>query len=138
MGENKLLEAALKYATKYGWAVFPCSQKTKKPLTPHGCKDAKKTAGPIKAWWKKYPDASIGVATGSISNLMVIDLDAQVAESFHDKISDGMVVLPVNLRYGSGGNCIELVHESDNIGFLLCPGTIIFCCFWNGFGGGLC
>ena len=75
MGENKLLEAALKYATKYGWAVFPCSQKTKKPLTPHGCKDAKKTAGPIKAWWKKYPDASIGIATGSISNLLVIDLD---------------------------------------------------------------
>ena len=75
MGENKLLEAALKYATKYGWAVFPCSQKTKKPLTPHGCKDAKKTSGPIKAWWKKHPDASIGVATGSISNLMVIDLD---------------------------------------------------------------
>ena len=73
--DNKLLEAALKYATKYGWAVFPCSQKTKKPLTPHGCKDAKKTAGPIKAWWKKYPDASIGVATGSISNLLVIDLD---------------------------------------------------------------
>ena len=75
MQANNLLNAALKYATEYGWAVFPVSQKTKKPLTPLGCKDAKKAAGPIKAWWKKWPDANIGVATGSSSNLIVIDLD---------------------------------------------------------------
>ena len=69
------LDAAIKYATKYGWAVFPCSQSTKKPLTPHGCLDAKKDVGAIRAWWKKHPDASIGVATGSMSNLIVIDED---------------------------------------------------------------
>ena len=73
--KNELLEAALKYAKEYGWAVFPVSQKSKKPLTPHGCKDAKKDPGAIRFWWKKYPDASIGVATGSISNLIVIDED---------------------------------------------------------------
>ena len=72
---SELLDAALKYATKYKWAVFPVSQKTKKPLTPHGCKDAKKDPGAIRAWWKRYPGASIGVATGSISNLLVIDED---------------------------------------------------------------
>lgn len=72
---NELLDAALKYATKYKWAVFPVSQKTKKPLTPHGCKDAKKDTGAIRAWWKRYPDASIGIATGSASNLLVIDED---------------------------------------------------------------
>ena len=72
---NKLLEAAIKYATEYGWAVFPCSSTSKKPLTPHGCKDAKKNVGAIKAWWKKWPDASIGVATGTASNLIVIDED---------------------------------------------------------------
>ena len=73
--ENNLLNAALKYATKYGWAVFPCSPNTKKPLTPHGCKDAKKDPGAIRAWWKRYPDAGIGIATGAISNLIVIDED---------------------------------------------------------------
>lgn len=69
------LEAAIKYATEYGWAVFPVSSTTKKPLTPHGCKDAKKTVGAIKAWWRKWPDAAVGVATGSASNLIVIDED---------------------------------------------------------------
>lgn len=68
-------EAAIEYATKYKWAVFPVSEKTKKPLTPHGCKDAKKAVGPIKAWWRKWPNASVGIATGSISGLIVIDLD---------------------------------------------------------------
>lgn len=75
MSDNELLSYALKYATEYGWAVFPVSATTKKPLTPHGCKDAKKDPGAIRAWWKRHPDASIGVATGIISNLIVIDED---------------------------------------------------------------
>ena len=75
MSDNELLKYALKYASEYGWAVFPVSASTKKPLTPHGCKDAKKDLGAIRAWWMRYPDASIGVATGAISNLIVIDED---------------------------------------------------------------
>ena len=84
MSENELLTNALKYASEYGWAVFPVSASTKKPLTPHGCKDAKKDPGAIRAWWKRYPDASIGVATGSMSNLIVIDEDID-----EDKSLDG-------------------------------------------------
>lgn len=68
-------EAAIEYATKYKWAVFPVSETTKKPLTPHGCKDAKKTVGAIKHWWKKWPNAGVGIATGAASGLIVIDLD---------------------------------------------------------------
>jgi predicted P-loop ATPase len=75
MADNKYLRAAIKYATKYGWAVFPVNPKTKKPLTPHGCKDAKKGVGPITAWWRKWPNAGVGVATGSASNIIVIDED---------------------------------------------------------------
>ena len=73
--ENKYLEAALHYAQDLGWSVFPVSEKTKKPYTPHGCKDAKKDPQAIKAWWQRYPSASIGVATGLPSQLLVIDLD---------------------------------------------------------------
>ena len=69
------LNAAIEYATKFNWAVFPVSAKTKKPLTPNGCKDAKKDVGAITHWWRKWPDASIGIATGSKSNLIVIDED---------------------------------------------------------------
>ena len=75
MTDNKNLKAALYYATKYGWAVFPVKAEEKRPHTPHGCKDAKKDPGAIRAWWKKWPNDSIGIATGSISNLIVIDED---------------------------------------------------------------
>lgn len=77
------LQAAIEYATKYGWAVFPVND-SKKPLTPHGCKDAKKDIGAIRAWWRKWPDAGVGIATGSVSGLVVIDLDKD-----YDKGIDG-------------------------------------------------
>ena len=69
------LDAAIKYATKYNWAVFPVDAESKRPLTPHGCKDAKKSVGAIRHWWKKWPNANVGIATGSISGLIVIDED---------------------------------------------------------------
>lgn len=83
--ENKYLAAALHFANDLGWSVFPVSEKTKKPYTPHGCKDAKKDPQAIKAWWTRHPNASIGVATGTPSNLLVIDLDVD-----ENKGLDGM------------------------------------------------
>ena len=75
MSGNKNLETAIKYATKYGFAVFPIVERTKIPHTPRGCLDAKKDVGAINFWWNKWPNASIGIATGSISQLVVIDED---------------------------------------------------------------
>ena len=69
-----MMEIAIKYA-EMGLAVFPVRQ-NKAPFTPHGCKDAKTDIRAIKAWWKRYPDANIGIATGSISGgIVVIDID---------------------------------------------------------------
>ena len=69
-----LVNEAIKYA-ELGFAVFPVRQ-NKAPFTPHGCKDAKTDIRAIKAWWKRYPDANIGIATGSASGgIVVIDID---------------------------------------------------------------
>ena len=120
---NELLTAALKYATDYGWAVFPVSPKTKKPLTPHGCKDAKKDPGAIRAWWERNPDASIGVATGSISSLLVIDEDMD-----EDKGLDGIHEvqlwekingeLPETVRAitGRGGSHLYFKYNGKDLG----------------------
>ena len=75
MSEVNMVEHALAYA-RMGFAVFPVCSANKKPHTPHGCKDAKTDPGAIKYWWSRWPDASIGIATGSASHgLVVIDLD---------------------------------------------------------------
>ena len=70
-----MYDAAIEYAKK-GFAVFPLKYRDKVPLTRNGCKDATTDAAQIKAWWQKYPNANIGLATGSVSqNIFVIDLD---------------------------------------------------------------
>lgn len=118
---NKLLNAALEYAGR-GWAVFPVSPMSKKPLTPHGCKDAKKTAGPIRAWWKKWPDASIGIATGPISNLIVIDedLDEDKGLNGYEEVTTWERVhgqLPETVRAitGRGGYHLYFSYSGDDI-----------------------
>lgn len=82
-----MLAHALGYARR-GWPVFPCDPKTKRPLVPRD-KDAagkpientgglrKATTDPaiIEAWWRKWPDALIGVRLGHETGLWVIDFD---------------------------------------------------------------
>lgn len=59
-----------------GWPVFPCNPRTKRPLTPHGFKDASVEQKTITEWWLRWPKAMIGVPTGSPIGAFVIDLDA--------------------------------------------------------------
>jgi hypothetical protein len=84
--------AALDYAAR-GWAVFPvhgirddrctcgaasCNSPGKHPigeLTPHGVKDATTDAERIASWWAEYPEANIGVAAGTASGFVVVDVD---------------------------------------------------------------
>ncbi|MDO4801242.1 MAG: VapE family protein [Prevotellaceae bacterium] len=67
------------YAVDYinaGIAVFPLKQKDKTPLTKNGVKDATTDPAQVKAWWQKYPNANIGIATGKPSGgLCAIDMD---------------------------------------------------------------
>ena len=70
-----LLKSALWYA-KRGWFVLPLLPGRKTPATEHGFKDASTDTEIIKAWWKRWPKANIGIATGR-SDLVVIDIDVK-------------------------------------------------------------
>lgn len=63
---------ALAYAAQ-GIRVFPCNPENKQPLTKNGFKAAATDPEQIEAWWRRYPDALIGAATGD--GFFVIDLD---------------------------------------------------------------
>jgi len=70
---------AIKYLTEEGQrsslAIFPLNGKI--PLTAHGCKDATKDRAQVESWWAQYPSANIGIATGQINGLLVIDVDVK-------------------------------------------------------------
>ena len=70
----KVLEMALDWAEK-GFHIFPCKP-DKSPYTPNGFKDATTNQATILKWWGKWPNAMIGMSTGKINNIWVLDIDA--------------------------------------------------------------
>ena len=83
------LDAALAYA-RAGLAVLPlrypigegkcscrkvCGSIGKHPHTRNGYKDATTDEATISACWARWPNANIGIATGMISGLVVLDVD---------------------------------------------------------------
>lgn len=67
-------ELAIDVVNQLGFPVFPCKQ-NKSPLTPNGFKDATTDLDKIENYWNRHPNALIGVPTGGISGLFVIDID---------------------------------------------------------------
>ena len=59
-----MLQAALVYVQRFDFPVFPC-RPNKKPYTEHGFKDATMDIAEVKALWKQYPGALIGIPTGA-------------------------------------------------------------------------
>ena len=75
MSNNIFLDAAIEYASR-GMAVFPVEPNGKAPVTKHGVHEATTDFNIIKKWWRKYPNANIGIACGQVSGgLLVVDLD---------------------------------------------------------------
>lgn len=83
---------ALQYA-RLGWQVLPvhwpmgngcsckrpdCTNPGKHPLTLHGVHDATTDRRQIRKWWRTWPEANIGVATGAASGIFVVDADGAV------------------------------------------------------------
>lgn len=148
------IEYALKYAAR-GWAVLPlhtpsgascscgsqCRSPGKHPRIKGGVHSASTDINTIKEWWQHWPRANIGIATGLISNLLVIDLDER-----HDgikswqnwehskKISSGLIAksgggyhlyfLPGKERYKSRVAVMPGVDIRCEGGYIVAPGSL--------------
>jgi hypothetical protein len=92
-----MLHAALQLAER-GLAVFPCQPRDKKPATSHGLKDATTDAGTIEKWWCQQPNYNIGVATGAVSRILVVDIDDLEAEAELRKLEAEYAALPATIE----------------------------------------
>jgi Bifunctional DNA primase/polymerase, N-terminal len=68
---TEMVVAAQRYAAQ-GWPVFPV-RPDKTPRTKHGHKDASRNEELIAEWWRRWPDAGIGLAIPE--GLLVFDID---------------------------------------------------------------
>lgn len=100
--DQALLAAALDYARR-GWRVLPlhsvdhlgectcgspCASPAKHPRLPDGVKGASADAARVREWWRRWPEANVGVATGPESGAWVLDLDRAKAGE-----ADGLAAL---------------------------------------------
>lgn len=115
-GVNQLSfhDAALFYASQ-GLAVFPLWPGKKNPLTSSGYKDATTDEAKIRAWWDRWPKANVGIATGLISGLVVLDVDPRHGgiESLEKLIADlGLVIEAPTVWTGrdDGGRHLYFAH----------------------------
>lgn len=70
-----MLTWALKYC-RLGYSIIPLKPRSKEPLIKWvEYQNQKATEDEVRAWWFKTPDANVGLITGSVSGLVVIDLD---------------------------------------------------------------
>jgi hypothetical protein len=70
------LAAARSYAAR-GWSVIPIEARGKRPLVAW-TEFQQRRAEPdeIDAWFRRWPEANVGIVTGQVSGLVVVDVDA--------------------------------------------------------------
>ncbi len=138
---NQTLEAALRYAEK-GYSVIPINPSAeeetgKKPLIKWAEFQTRKANDvEIKGWWTKWPKAMVGIVTGKISNLLVMDADTQEAIDKADELIPDSVVVPAvitprggrhyHFAYSNGirNSNDGLLHVRGEGGYAICPPSI--------------
>ncbi len=110
---QKILSAAIKRAYK-GVPVFPCNA-DKKPLTPHGFKDATTAEEVIRGLWEVREDIPcLGMPTGKASGYWALDVDTdngkRGAESLK-KLEDTYGPLPETKSFITGGDGRQLIFN---------------------------
>ncbi|OGZ65191.1 MAG: hypothetical protein A3C50_02980 [Candidatus Staskawiczbacteria bacterium RIFCSPHIGHO2_02_FULL_43_16] len=65
------------YYRSIGWSAFPIKSRDKTPIFKWEKYQTEiATEEQMRQWWKQFPDASIGVATGKVSGIVVVDIEA--------------------------------------------------------------
>lgn len=129
---NPVLAEAQAYIRR-AWRVIPlhsvtqgrcscrrpdCSSPGKHPTTPKGLHSASTDLAVVNAWWDRWPWANVGIVTGQISGLVVLDVDPR-----HDgddslyRLEQRHGTLPetVEVVTGSGGRHLYFQHPGEPV-----------------------
>ncbi len=101
------LPAALRLANR-GVSLFPCGA-DKRPLVPHGFKDASTDEPTIRNWWRRSPDALVGVPA---IKFCVLDIDLRHPEAerwYAEHATD----IPFTRKHGTRSGGFHLLFQPD-------------------------
>jgi len=96
-------EERLKYALAYeaiGWSVIPLNREKRPYLKAWGPYQTRRAnQSEIKAWWQQWPQANVGIVTGAISGLVVVDVDSMLGR---EALSAELGALPQTISQETG------------------------------------
>lgn len=113
-------ECALSYAA-LGMKVFPLTANTNIPMKgSNGHLDATDDPKQITEWWTDMPTANIGIATGAVSGIWVLDIDIKDGKNGQQQLLSFLEARNVpmervetkRVRTSSGGVHIYFKYES--------------------------
>ncbi len=77
MVSAKFEKAALAYLQR-GWSVIPMRKRDKRPaISWQGFQSVRASEQQVRDWYRRWPDANVGIVTGVISGLVVLDVDTR-------------------------------------------------------------
>jgi len=113
MQKTAIAEAALRYLGR-GWSVLPLRGGDKRPLIRwDGLQQARADAATVTQWFSQAPAANVGIVTGEISNLIVLDVDPKHGgdESLAElERRFGALPQTAEARTGGGGRHLYFAH----------------------------
>jgi hypothetical protein len=90
------------YYLRRGWSVVPVRRGEKIPAIPwHQFQNRRATEAEIQDWFAD-PTMGVGIVTGAISNLVVLDFDGELGAATEQQILDRLGAGPVSLTGGGG------------------------------------
>ena len=111
--------AAVRAYLARGWAVIPIEAGGKRPLVAwEPYQHRAPEGGDIDSWFRRWPNANIGIVTGRISGLVVLDVDPRHrGDDSLAELERRFGALPVTIEAisGGGGRHIYFAHPGGTL-----------------------
>jgi len=134
--KQKFLEAATWYQKK-GYSVIPVRKNKKPYIKWERYQTEKANLDQIRSWWKEWPSANIGLVTGEVAGIDVVDCDSEKGRDALNEFLPDTNLMPISktpkgwhyfFKHSPGlSNGVRLITDCDlrtNGGYVIAPPSI--------------
>ena len=114
----KYEQAALDYLHR-GWSVIPMRKRDKRPtIRWQDFQTSRASEQEVHDWFSRWPDNNVGIVTGAVSGLVVLDVDPRHSgkKSLNNLMREhGPLLRTLEAMTGGGGRHIYFAHPGGTV-----------------------